>query len=734
MELNAFKWLNENQLAYDIWNKKYRVNNEDFEHWITRVSGGNEEIEQLILEKKFIFGGRILASRGIDDAKATLSNCFVVEPPEDNIESIFDCAKKMARTYSYGGGCGTDVSKLRPNMSKVNNSAKTTSGATSFMELYSYVTKLIGQAGRRGALMLTIDCHHPDLVEFINLKTDLNACTGANISIRVTDDFMNAVQNNETWVMKFTVQATGEVIEKCVSAKELFRLIAQRNWEMAEPGLIYWDTVCNYRLDINTPNPVSTNPCSEIPLQSGGSCLLGSINLEEFVYAAFSDDAYLAWDELEDTVVAAVHALNEVLDEGLEKLPLEEQAITASFYRPIGLGTMGMANMLIRMGYVYGQQPAIEFLEDVYKFIAKIAIQTSSELAAQTRQTYHGFSKDIKDSEFLKNILNDIEMDDILEKGLYNSQILTCAPTGSIGTMFETSTGVEPLFALSYTRKTVGLTGSDEYYQVESKIVKDYRRVTGLKEDDKLPVFFKTAPEIAPIDRIKTQAVLQKYIDNAISSTINLPKEATIDDIEEIYMQAWGHGLKGVTVYRQGCQREGILTTEKPVAKIDSKVSKRPKELKAKCHSVTVKGDQYTVFVGLLEDKPYEVFVTKQAPTVKVKEHEGVITKESKMHYSFSSDYIQIDNIQDLYEGSEEKSATIYVSMLMRHGVDLEYIIKTAKKTNPNISSFTSAMCRVLSKYVATASTSEKCPECGSPLTKEGGCTHCQNCGWSKCS
>jgi ribonucleoside-diphosphate reductase alpha chain len=149
MELNAFKWLNEDKLAYDIWNKKYRVNNEDFEHWITRVSGGNEEIEQLILEKKFIFGGRILAARGVDDAKATLSNCFVIEPPEDNIESIFDCAKKMARTYSYGGGCGTDVSKLRPNMAKVNNAAKTTSGATSFMELYSYVTKLIGQAGRR---------------------------------------------------------------------------------------------------------------------------------------------------------------------------------------------------------------------------------------------------------------------------------------------------------------------------------------------------------------------------------------------------------------------------------------------------------------------------------------------------------------------------------------------------------------------------------------------------------
>lgn len=472
----------------------------------------------------------------------------------------------------------------------------------------------------------------------------------------------------------------------------------------------------------------------EIPLQSGGSCLLGSINLEEFVYAAFTDDAYLAWDELEDAVVAAVHALNEVLDEGLEKLPLEEQAVTASKYRPIGLGTMGMANMLIKMGYVYGQQPAIEFLESVYKFIARVAIQTSSNLAAQMQKSYAGFSDEIEDSDFLNNCFSQEEIQDIIYDGLYNSQILTCAPTGSIGTMFGTSTGVEPLFALSYTRKTVGLTGSDEYYQVESKIVQDYRRIKGLADDAPLPLIFKTAPEIAPIDRIKTQAMLQKYIDNAISSTINLPKEATVEDIEEIYMQAWGWGLKGITVYRQGCQREGILTTEKPVAKIDSKVSKRPKELKAKCHSVTVKGDQYTVFVGLLEDKPYEVFVTKQAPTVKVKEHTGVIIKESKMHYSFSSDYIQIDNIQDLYEGSEEKSATIYVSMLMRHGVDLEYIIKTAKKTNPNISSFTSAMCRVLSKYVTDSSTSERCPECGNKLTREGGCISCTSCGWSKCS
>ncbi len=237
--MTAQEWLGNNQLSLDIWNNKYRFNNESFEEWLDRVSGNNSEIKRLIREKKFLFGGRILANRGLNKLgrKITLSNCYVIPVPEDNIESIFDCAAKLARTYSYGGGCGVDVSKLRPKDAKVNNAANTTSGTTSFMDFFSYVTGLIGQSGRRGALLLSIDCTHPDLEEFINLKSDLNICTKANISVRVSNKFMKAVENDTDWKLFYTSEH--ETIEKTVKARDIFKLLAKRNWEMAEPKY-YW--------------------------------------------------------------------------------------------------------------------------------------------------------------------------------------------------------------------------------------------------------------------------------------------------------------------------------------------------------------------------------------------------------------------------------------------------------------------------------------------------------------
>lgn len=248
------EWLKNNQLSLDIWHNKYQFQNESFEEWLDRVSGNNSEIKRLIREKKFLFGGRILANRGLDKLgkKITLSNCYVIPAPEDNIESIFDCAAKLARTFSYGGGCGIDVSKLRPKGAKVNNAASSTTGTTSFMDFFSYVTGLIGQEGRRGATMISIDCTHPDLEEFINLKSDLDLCTKANISVRVSDAFMNAVVNDEDWNLYFNTEH--ERITKTVKAKDIFMLLAKRNWEMAEPGILYWDRIEDYNMLNNDPN------------------------------------------------------------------------------------------------------------------------------------------------------------------------------------------------------------------------------------------------------------------------------------------------------------------------------------------------------------------------------------------------------------------------------------------------------------------------------------------------
>lgn len=269
--MNIKDWLGpDNQLGIDIWEKKYRYENETFDEWLDRISGGNESYKKLIVEKKFLPGGRILANRGLakDGVKITYSNCYVIPAPEDNIESIFDCAKSMARTYSYGGGVGIDISKLAPRGSKVNNTARQTSGSVSFMDLYSMVTGLIGQNGRRGALMISLACDHPDIEEFIEIKSDLDKITKANISIRVTKDFMEAVINNRDFKLTFTREETGEVIEKIVKASELFDKMCYMNWDYAEPGILFWDRIESWNLLSNNPKfkYASVNPCAEEPL------------------------------------------------------------------------------------------------------------------------------------------------------------------------------------------------------------------------------------------------------------------------------------------------------------------------------------------------------------------------------------------------------------------------------------------------------------------------------------
>lgn len=731
------EWLGDNQLSLDIWHKKYQVDGESFEEWLDRVSSKNEAVKELIKSKKFLFGGRVLASRNVTGRRVTYSNCYVITPPKDNIESIFETAAKLARTYSYGGGCGTDVSNLRPKSAIVHNAAKSTSGAVSFMDFYSYVTGLIGQEGRRGALMLSIDCNHPDIEEFINLKTKQGVCEKANISIRISDEFMQAALEDRDWITTFTSEETG-TITKTFKAKELLYLLAKRNWEWAEPGMLYWDNIANYNM-LNTEPKFSyagVNPCAEEPLPAGGSCLLGSINLSEFVVNPFTPQAYIDYTALEEAVAIAVLGLNQVLNEGMNLHPLQEQRDSVRNWRQIGLGTMGLADMLIKMGKKYGSEESLQLVNAVYKTIAVIAVEASLELA-KTNGSYPMCNKEaLIESSFIKALnlpVNVIE--DIKKYGLHNSQLLTCAPTGSIATMIQTSTGVEPNFALKYTRKTQSLNGKDTYYDVLAKIVDDYIMVNDLEgKDVTLPDYFVESKDITPIDRIKMQAVLQWHTDASISSTINLPQEATIEDVYNIYVEAWKHKLKGVTVYRSGCNREGILTTKKPKVMQQAGAPKRPNELEADIYKIKSKGENFIVAVGLFNKRPYEIFVFRMINNTDIPIHKGKIIKVKKGHYTLVSEYLSINNLLETGIEVEEKAATLYSSMLLRHGVNIKYIVKTAKKVNGNISSFSSAMCRVLSKYIPNEEIKgEVCPDCGGTLVREGGCIHCKDCGYSKC-
>ena len=731
------EWLNENQLSLDIWYKKYQIGNEGFEEWLDRVSGGNKDVRELIKDKKFIFGGRILASRGVTGRRVTYSNCYVITPPEDNIESIFSTAAKLARTYSYGGGCGIDISNLRPKGAIVHNAAKSTSGAVSFMDLYSQVTGLIGQAGRRGALMISISCKHPDIEEFINLKTKQGVCEKANISIRVSDDFMEAAIHDEDWITEFTIEETG-TITKTFKARDLLKLLAKRNWEWAEPGMLYWDRITGYNM-LNNDERFSyagVNPCAEEPLPAGGSCLLGSINLSEFVLNPFTNEATIDYSSLVDAVKKAVRALNDVLDEGAVLHPLEEQRNSVRNWRQIGLGTMGLADMLIKLGLIYGSVSALGMTQEVYKTIAQAAVGESLSLAIDKGMYPECNPKLLAESSFINSIgLPQSVIEDISKYGLHNSQLLTCAPTGSIATMLQVSTGVEPNFALHYTRKTQSLNGTDTFYEVSAKIVMDYLdsgHAHVMKSIDDLPDYFVESKDIAPIDRIKMQAVLQKYTDAAISSTINLPNEATVDDVYNIYIEAWKNGLKGVTIYRAGCNREGILTVKKPDSIPVTGAPKRPTVLPCDIHKIKVKGENFIVCVGLYEDKPYEVFVFRLKHNIELSDTKGEITKVKKGVYNLYSKDLVIANLLNTDISVEEKAATLYSSMLLRHGVNIKYIIKTAKKVNNNITSFSSAMCRVLAKYTPVE-VEGKCPDCGADLIHEGGCIHCSQCLYSKC-
>lgn len=464
-------------------------------------------------------------------------------------------------------------------------------------------------------------------------------------------------------------------------------------------------------------------------MPAGGSCLLGSLNLSEFVVNAFTKFAYVDYQAIFAATRKAVQALNDVLYEGVDLHPLQEQRESVHNWRQIGLGTFGLGDMLIKIGIKYGSEESLDIINEVYATMAVSSILESLELAKRYGCYPMCDKSKLISSNFIRHInLPESILKEIEEYGLYNSQLLTCAPTGSIGTMLEVSTGVEPNFALSYTRKTQSLKGKDEYYTVDAKIVNDYIKVTGNQE---LPDYFITSESINPIDRIKVQGKLQKYIDASISSTINLPETATVEDVYNIYINAWKYGLKGVTVYRSGCNRSAILSTS---VKVDSVIAnKRPKELEADLHLVKAKGEQFIVLVGLLNDKPYEVFAFKPNIQINIPDHKGIITKESKMHYNFKSDVLNIPNLELANSAVEERATTLYASMLLRHNVNIKYIVKTARKVNNVINSFTSAICRVLSKYMPKQTTGEKCPECGADIINEGGCKHCSQCFWSRC-
>lgn len=753
------EWLGtENQLGQDIWERKYRYENETFDEWINRVSGGNSEIANLIKEKKFLFGGRILANRGLENKgrKISLSNCYVIEPPEDNIESIFDCAKKLARTYSYGGGCGVDISKLSPRGAKVNNAAKETTGSVSFMDLYSMVTGLIGQAGRRGALMLSLSCEHPDLEEFIGIKSDLDRVTKANISIRITDKFMAAVKNKTPFTLSFTRLETGETITKEIDAYEMFHKMCEMNWDYAEPGMLFWDRINNWNL-LSCDDEfeyAGTNPCAEEPLPAGGSCLLGSINLAEFAC-----DTGFDFESFKHCVKSSVIALNEVLDEGLPLHPLKEQRESVYDWRQIGLGIFGLADLLIKLGIKYGSPEAIDLCDMIGHTMADMAIKTSAVLAKEYGVYPKYKPEAVEQSAFYsKNALG--ETKELVESfGLRNSQLLTIAPTGSLSTMIGVSGGIEPIFANYYTRKTESLKGHDEYYKVYTPIVKEYMDKHRLKDDSDLPDYFVTAQTLDYKNRIYMQSIWQSHIDASISSTVNVPNDFTVEQVEGLYMTAWDAGLKGVTIFRDGCKRAGILTTSstkendaiketKPLPRgyivvADDNVIGLKRKIMSGCGSLHV-----VAMFDPISGELLETYISKGS-TGGCQSNLAAVSRLISLSARAGVDvYTIADQLQSC------PACPSYVGRTMtKHDTNkgkccpdavANALIEMYKEMQESISDgdkdiSTSVKSQTIKKNIESKESTvdieikNPCPVCGEELTFEGGCNVCKNCGWSKC-
>ena len=754
--MDVINWLGkENALGIDIWKNKYQYNNESFDQWVKRVSGGNDDIAQLIKEKKFLFGGRILANRGLENKgrKISLSNCYVIAPPEDNIESIFDCAKKLARTYSYGGGCGVDISKLSPRGAKVNNAAKETSGSVSFMDLYSMVTGLIGQAGRRGALMLSISCDHPDLEEFIRIKSDLDRVTKANISIRITDKFMAAVRNRQPFELSFTRIETGETITKTVDAYSIFHKMCEMNWDYAEPGMLFWDRINNWNL-LSCDDEfeyAGTNPCAEEPLPSGGSCLLGSINLSEFV----NDDKTFNFDSFRECVDKAVIALNEVLDEGLPLHPLKEQRESVYNWRQIGLGIFGLADMLIKMNVKYGSVEAIDLCDMIGHAMADQALKTSA-LMSKEYGPYPKYNPDaVEQSAFYSlNALGETK-DLIKAFGLRNSQLLTIAPTGSLSTMIGVSGGIEPIFANYYVRKTESLKGHDEYYKVYTPIVKEYMDTHNIKDDKELPECFVSAQTLDYKDRIGMQGIWQNHIDASISSTVNLPNTATVEDVEKLYMYAWEFGLKGVTIFRDGCKRAGILTTtveekveEKKssskhtlergmIIKADDNCIGKKRTLKTGCGTLHCEaffdpetGQLLETYFSKGSSGGCNNFMIGLSRSISLCARGGIdiysIVDQLQSSGTCPSYAVRKATKHDTSKGSSCPVAIGNALLDMYNEIQNE-LFDTDENDIPEL------MIEDIKPIQKSNIPKPKCPQCGGELIFEGGCNTCKSCGWSKC-
>lgn len=764
-DLTVQEWLgNDNKLGQDIWERKYRFNNETFEEWLDRVSGGNTELRQLIKEKKFLFGGRTLANRNTGK-KGSFSNCYSRGFVEDDLDDLMKAAKDIALTFKAQGGQGISLSKLRPKGCGINNGQFESDGIIPFMEIYNRTTESISQGGsRKGALIMTLDVWHKEAEDFIKIKSEEGRIQKANLSLEIDDEFMECVkkyyETGEIITKHIVKDYNGNVVEYDVTPINLYKLMMEKAYDWAEPGCIYTNRFRNYNMMefCDDYNIESCNPCGEQPLPKHAECNLGSINLSEFVVNPFREDAYFDTDDFIKSVRISIEALDTVLDENMENHALKEQKEMAYNYRNVGLGIMGTHDLLIKLGLTYGSKEANSFIDSMMDLMFRTAVIKSSELAKE-KGAFPKYSNKVLSSKIIKKHFaeNELITLGVYENGLRNCSLLSIAPSGSIGTMLNISTGCEPLFQISYKRKTESLKGKDEYYDVYAGIVNEFFNETGEKE---LPEYFNTSADINWKDRVDLQSVLQEHVDTAISSTINLPYECTLEEIEKLYLYAWEKGLKGVTIFRDGCKRIGILSTDSSnndkekteeavphklergmIIKVDNNTIGKERHLTTGCGSL-----HCAAFFDPVTGELLETYLSKGS-TGGCQSNLAAVSRLMSLSARAGVDvYTIADQLKSCMScpSYAVRSATKHDTSKGNccPGAVGNALIEMYEEIQDDISD--DDISPILQrKAVSTVATESKeklnkipkpiCPECGAELIAEGGCFSCKSCHYSKC-
>lgn len=737
-------WLGENnQLAQDIWQRKYRHNNESFEEWLDRVSAGDNELRKLIIEKKFLMGGRTLANRGLNNT-GSLFNCYSRGYIEDDYYDIMDAAKDIGITFKAQGGQGISLTKLRPKGTPIKTEYYS-DGIVPFMKIFNEVTAGTSQGGaRKGALMLSIDARHKEAETFIKIKSKEGEIEKANLSLELDDEFMRAVEKyydtGEVVVLHEKRNYSGHEIEYDVTPIEIFKMLVDNCYDWADPACLFTNKFRNYNLmQFDEDYEIETcNPCGEQPLPKHGACCLSSLNLSEFIVNPYTPQAHLNTADLLSAIDVGIRTLDKLIDENYNRHPLQQQRDMSYNYRNIGLGIFGYATALMKLGFRYGSPEAIEFTDDVFSLIFRRAVLASNELAKEFGP-YPKYKEEIFDSDIIKFHFSPDEITKLKEYGLRNCSLVSIAPTGSLATLLGESGGCEPEFALKYTRRTVGMTdGEDTYYDVYCKAAREYMEINNTK---KLPDYFVGSADISWQSRVLTQAVMQKHVDTAISSTVNMPNSATKDDIAHMYLLAWSSGCKGITMFRDGCKRLGILTTgNKKEEKISHKELKRGEIMKCAddligkkrkiingCGSTHVLGFFEPVYGDLVE-----VFFTKGS----LGGCSNYMVGLSRMVSLACRAGVSINDIQD---------------QLNSTGACPSYAIRTATKHDTSkgaccpmaIGNALMDMWKEVQEELGyleepkkkkSQKFGERCPECGAVLEHSGGCDICKECGYSHCN